>query len=71
MMAVIITLLICATVLAVVHMVLGIQRKEHDALKAEHAALIAKTDILYREVRSLATVKDEIASIKVSLGWQK
>lgn len=63
--------IICATQLAALWMWLSVPRKELQAAKEAHQQLLARLAIIERQANQLQALKDELASVKVSLGWQK
>lgn len=63
--------IICATQLAALWLWLSMPRKELQHAKKAHADILAKIELVQRQASDLQAIKDEIASVKVSLGWIK
>lgn len=63
--------IICATQLAALWLWLSVPRKELQQAKDAHSQLLAKLVVIERQANQLQALKDELASVKVSLGWQK
>jgi hypothetical protein len=63
--------IICATQLAALWLWLSIPRKELQHAKKAYADILAKMELVQRQASDLQAIKDEIASVKVSLGWIK
>jgi|688.fasta_scaffold02085_23 hypothetical protein len=63
--------IVCVTVLVALWMWLSVPRKELEQTRKVNAEMIARLDAMHRETKALHTLKDEINSMKVSLGWTK
>lgn len=63
--------IICLTSLAALYMWLSVPFKELKQAKAAHDELMQKMDELSKETKALHSLKDEVNSMKVSLGWTK
>jgi predicted MFS family arabinose efflux permease len=63
--------IVCITVLVALWMWLSVPRKELEQTRKVNAEMIARLDAMYRETKALHSLKDEINSMKVSLGWTK
>ena len=63
--------IICATVLVALYMWLSVPRKELEQTRKANAEILLRLDALYKETKALHSLKDEVNSIRVSLGWTK
>jgi hypothetical protein len=63
--------IICLTVLAALYIWVSVPLKELKQSKAAHDEVMRKMDDLYKETKALHSLKDEVNSMKVSLGWTK
>jgi hypothetical protein len=63
--------IICPTVLAALYIWVSVPLKELKQSKAAHDEVMRKMDELYKETKALHSLKDEVNSMKVSLGWTK
>jgi hypothetical protein len=63
--------IICVTSVALLWLWLSVPRKELQHLQQAHKQLLERLDVVHKQASELQAVKNEIASVKVSLGWTK
>jgi acetolactate synthase small subunit len=63
--------IICATQLAALWLWLSVPRKELEQAKRAHNDLLERLDVIHKQASELQAIKNESASVKVSLGWTK
>ena len=59
------------TAIALLWIWISVPRKELEHTRKAHSELLARLDALQKQASELQAVKNEIASVKVSLGWKK